>query len=315
VRETSQSLGGAPKLIIGSKPIDGGYYILNDEERGTLIKASPQSERFIRPFIGAEEYLNGKSRWILALQSASPTELRVMPSVLDIITSVSAFRRGEIPRRKDRHDISKLKEPGISSRALADTPTEWHVTVLPDRPFLAIPEVSSERREYVPFGWLEPPTIPSNLVRIMMDANLYDFAILTSAMHMAWLRNVGGRLKSDYRYSIGLVYNTFPWPEANEAQKESLRGLAQAVLDAREEFPDSSLADLYDPLTMPASLRRAHRALDAAVDRLYRKAPFTSDRERAEHLFGLYEKLSAPLEAAAKAKPKRRRTNRRTLPS
>jgi len=164
--------------------------------------------------------------------------------------------------------------------------------------------VSSERRDYVPIGWQEPPTIPSNLVRVLLDADLWDFAILTSRMHMAWLRHIGGRLKSDYRYSIGLVYNTFPWPNATEAQKKKIRELAQAVLDARAKYPQATLADLYDPDLMKADLRKAHRDLDLAVDRLYRAKAFEGDRDRVEHLFGLYEKLVAPLTAAAQPKAK-----------
>jgi hypothetical protein len=170
---------------------------------------------------------------------------------------------------------------------------------------LAVPEVSSERRDYVPIGWLNPPTIPSNLVRIITDAKIWHFAVLTSSMHMAWLRYIGGRLKSDYRYSIGLVYNTFPWPGATPAQKQKIELLGQAILDARASYPDSTLADLYDPNTMPSDLRRAHKALDGAVDKLYRPAGFTSDRERVEHLFTLYEKLTAPA-LAAMAAPKGR---------
>jgi hypothetical protein len=154
----------------------------------------------------------------------------------------------------------------------------------------------------VPIGWLEPPTIPSNLVRVLLNAIRSDFALITSRMHMAWLRNIGGRLESRYRYSIGIVYNPFPWPQLDEPAKQKLEKLAQAVLDARAAHAGATLADLYDPDVMPPDLRKAHRALDEAVDRLYRKEPFASDRERVEHLFGLYEKLTAPMFAAAKPK-------------
>ena len=186
-------------------------------------------------------------------------------------------------------------EGGSLARKLASDPTAFHVTVIPKSPFLAIPEVSSERRQYVPIGWLTPPTIPSNQILVVEDANLFMFGILTSRMHMAWLRNVGGRLKSDYRYSSGIVYNTFPWPDSDDKARAKISSLAQAVLDARANYPDATLADLYDPDTMPPDLRKAHHALDLAVDRLYRKEPFASDRERVEHLFGLYEKLTANL--------------------
>ena len=186
----------------------------------------------------------------------------------------------------------------------------YHVNVLPAAPFLVIPEVSSERREYVPIGWLEPPVIPSNLVRVLENAILADFALLTSAMHMAWLRHVGGRLESRYRYSIGLVYNTFPLPPGS-SDLSKLEPLAQAVLDARFVHSDATLSELYDPNLMPPNLRRAHQALDRAVDRLYRAKGFASEHERVEYLFMLYEKIRAPL--AAVMKSKRRRT-RRKLP-
>jgi hypothetical protein len=159
----------------------------------------------------------------------------------------------------------------------------------------------------VPIGWIEPPTIPSDLVFVLQNGYIFHFAILTSSMHMAWLRYIGGRLESRYRYSAGLVYNTFPWPQADRLQKQKVEVLAQAIVDARANYPDATLADLYDPDTMPPDLRKAHKTLDAAVDKLYRPAGFTSDRERVEHLFTLYEKLTAPaLAAMAATKPKRR---------
>jgi hypothetical protein len=172
---------------------------------------------------------------------------------------------------------------------------------------LAVPEVSAERREYVPLGWILPPAIPSNKLKILSDATLWHFAILTSAAHMAWLRHIGGRLKSDFQYSSGIVYNTFPWPIANKAQERKVESLGQAILDARANYPDATLADLYDPDTMPPDLRRAHKTLDSAVDKLYRPAGFTSDRERVEHLFTLYEKLTAPALAAMAAPKSKRR--------
>jgi hypothetical protein len=169
-----------------------------------------------------------------------------------------------------------------------------------EQPFVLIPRHSSERREFVPFGFCPADSIAHDSCLFMPNATPYDFAILTSHAHMAWLSHIGGRLKSDYRYSIGLVYNTFPWPEATEAQRDTIEELANAVLEAREAHPTSSLADLYDPDTMPANLRKAHAALDTAVDRLYRKRPFDSDRDRVEHLFGLYEKLVNPMSDAAR---------------
>ena len=291
VREESHPINGMGKLIIGSKPIDGGHYIFTGDERTALLTAEPAAESFLRPFIGAREYLQGGERWILALHDAPPRQLSRLPQVKERIAAVRRYR-----------ESSKSKP----TQKLAGTPTLYHVNVLPDAPFLVIPKVSSERREYVPIGWLEPPVIPSDLVHVLENAALPDFALLTSAMHMAWLRHVGGRLKSDYRYSIGLVYNTFPTPPLN-SDRSKWKPLAQAVLDARATHPDATLAELYDPDLMPPDLRRAHQAIDRAVDRLYRAKGFTSERERVEHLFMLYEKMRAPLESVMKAKPKRRR--------
>ena len=295
VREESHPINGMEKLIIGSKPIDGGHYIFTAKERTAFLDMEPAAESFLRPYIGAREYLQGCARWILALHNAEPNALKRLPRVRERVAAVRRYR-----------EVSKSKP----TQKLAETPTLYHVNVLPTAPFLVIPEVSSERREYVPIGWLEPPVIPSNLVRVLENATLADFALLTSAMHMAWLRHVGGRLKSDYRYSIGLVYNTFPTPPAG-ANLSKLEPLAQAVLDARAAHPDATLADLYDPDLMPPNLRRAHQAIDRTMDRLYRRSGFASERERVEHLFMLYEKMRSPLEAAMKAKPKRRRTRRK----
>ena len=290
VREESAPINGVGRLVSGSQPIDDGEYILNPEERAKLLEAEPGAARFVRPYVGAREYLQGGERWILALQEASPATLRTLPRVRERMAAVRRFR---------------AKSKRKSTLAIADYPTRYNVEVIPTTPFLVIPEASSERREYAPIGWLEPPTVPSNLVRILSNASLVDFALLTSAMHMAWLRYIGGRLKSDYRYSIGLVYNTFPMPPKG-ADLSRLEPLGQAVLDARTAHPGTTLADLYDPDLMPSNLRRVHQALDRAVDRLYRRSGFTSERERVEYLFMLYEKMRSPLESKTKAKTKRR---------
>jgi hypothetical protein len=213
-----------------------------------------------------------------------------MPLVMERMRKVKEFR---------------TKSVRESTLAIANFPERYNVEVVPDRPFLCVPKVSSERREYIPIGWLEPPTVPSDLVFVLKDADLWHFGILTSRMHMAWLRHIGGRLKSDYRYSIGIVYNPFPWPKASDAQRAKVGDLAQAVLDARARFPNATLADLYDADVMKPELRRAHQALDAAVDKLYRGAAFESDRDRVEHLFGLYEKLVTPLTAQLGGRRKR----------
>ena len=184
------------------------------------------------------------------------------------------------------------------TQQLAETPKLWHVNVIPNEPYLVLPEVSSERRDYVPIGWLEPPTIPSNLLKVLTDASLAEFGLLSSAMHMAWVRAIAGRMKSDYRYSVGVVYSTFPTPKGftDGSTSPRLDAPAQAVLDARAAHPDATLAQLYDPDLMPTDLRKAHRDLDRAVDRLYRSRPaFKSESERLQHLFGLYEQMTGTL--------------------
>jgi hypothetical protein len=281
VKEEGRPINGAPRLITGTQPLDGDFYKFDPEERARLRDVEPDAINFLRPYIGAQEYINGGSRWILDLRKVEPDQLRNLPYVRDLVRNV--------------RDLRKLS-PRSATRSVADTPQQFGITVIPSKPFLVIPQVSSERRDYAPIGWLKPPVIPSEKLRILADATLWHFAILTSAAHMAWMRAITGRMKSDYMYSVGVVYNTFPWPDATIAQREKIEQLAQAVLDARASHPAASLADLYDPNTMPGDLRRAHHALDRAVDKLYRAAPFTSDRDRVEHLFGRYEALVNPLE-------------------
>ena len=290
VKESAQALNGLPPLLSGSQPIDDRNYIFDADQRVAFLIEEPTAEKFMRPYIGAREHIQGGERWILALQDASPADLKAMPKVVERMRAVKAFR---------------AKSKRKSTLAIADYPAQYNVNVIPTAPFLVVPKVSSERREYVPIGWLEPTTIPSDLVFVLNDATKPLFTLLTSAMHVSWLRYIGGRLKSDYRYSIGLVYNTFPLPPVPTERLQRLALHADAVLAARANHPDATLANLYDPILMPADLRKAHQALDRAVDRLYRRSGFTSDRERVEHLFGLYEKMLVPL--TAKAKPKRRR--------
>ncbi|MBK8198349.1 MAG: class I SAM-dependent DNA methyltransferase [Acidobacteria bacterium] len=296
IAETNAPICEAPKVIIGSKPIDGGYLILeNESEIESLNLSELQKSRMVRPYVGAQEFLQGKSRWILALQDIEPAELRDAPKVKERVALVRRYRLGEIGH-KQRSSNNK-QEPGISSAALAQTPTQFHVTVIPTTPFLALPEVSSERRQYAPFGWLKPPIIPSNKLKVTEHAELFHFSTLQSSMHMAWMRAVTGRMKSDYMYSVGVVYNTFPWPDLDDKAKALLNKAGQDILDARANHPGATLADLYDPDAMPPDLRKAHRANDLAVDRLYRKKPFESERERVEFLFARYEALRAPLMA------------------
>ena len=294
VREASSPINGMTKMITGCKLIDNGNFVLSTQERETLLETEPEAKPFVRPFVSAREYLRGGERWILALQDAPPETLARLPRVRARIAAVRAYRQ---------------KSKSAPTRKLAATPTLYHVNVLPISPFLVVPNVSSERREYIPIGWLAPPKVPGQKLRLLLDASLLEFALLTSAMHMAWMRAVTGRMKSDYMYSVGVVYNTFPVPPP-DADLSPLEPLTQAVLDARAAHPDATLADLYDPDLMPVPLRRAHQALDRAVDRLYRPQPFTSERARVEHLFTLYEQMRAPLVASAKKKTRRKRSLR-----
>ena len=292
VMDSARPLNGLPAARMGTKPVVGTHYLFSDSDKMEFLRQEPAAARFFRPFIGAVEFLQGRSRWILHLGDAEPAELRKLPLVRERIAAV----------RQMRADSRKR-----ATRILADFPTKYEVEVIPTASFLVVPEVSSERRDYIPIAWMEPPVIPSNLVRIIENASKTLFALLTSAMHVSWVRYIGGRLKSDYRYSIGLVYNTFPLPSVPVERLDRLEPHAEAVLAARANHPGETLADLYDPNLMPPDLRKAHQAVDRAVDKLYRRSGFTSDHERVEHLLGLYEKMVAPL--AAKAKPKRRRRN------
>lgn len=291
VRGVRRSLCGAPKLKSGTQPIDGGEYVFDEESREQFLKDEPKAASYLRPYIGTTEFLAGECRWILCLQDAPPDALRNMPLVVERMRNVRATRK-------------KSRRPG--TLAIADTPQKFNVEVIPQKDFLVIPKYGSERREYYSLGFLSPPHVPSDLIFTSEEAGLLEFGILQSAMHMAWLWHIGGRMKNDPRYSIEVVYNTFPWPALSDHQKGAIEKLAQEVLDARAAFPSSNLTDLYDPDLMPPALRKAHRSLDAAVDKLYRRASFTSGRDRVEHLFGLYEKLTSPIEAAAKKRKRLR---------
>lgn len=292
VREAPRPINGAAPIFIGSKPIDGGHLIFNADERAEFLKREPQAEPYLQPFIGARELINGDKRWILALQDAPPQDLRRMPLVRERLELVAAFR---------------AKSKSKPTNAIAATPGRFHVTVIPREEFLIIPKTSSETRDYIPIAYTQPPAIPSDATFVQINSELWHFAILTSAMNMAWLREIGGRLESRFRYSIGIVYNNFPWPEISEKQRDELGALASAVLAARSSHAGATLGDLYDRLAMPSDLRAAHARLDRAVEKLYRAQPFESDVERVEHLLGRYEALSAPLLAQAHASKRRRR--------
>ena len=274
-------IGGARPIVFGNMPNDGGHLLLDDTDREALIAQEPGAARYLRPILGSVEFISGQTRWCLWLADINPADLRKLPLIL---TRVDAVRR---------HRLESTRE---TTRGLAGMPSLFGEIRQPMTRFLAIPKTSSERRPYIPMAFLEPTVITTTELLMVPGATVYDFGILSSAMHMAWVRQVCGRLKSDYRYSNSLVYNNYPWPQTvTDAKRERVESAAQAVLDARIQFPDATLADLYDPNAMPAALRKAHDALDKAVDRCYRPQPFTSERQRLEFLFNLYEQLIAPL--------------------
>lgn len=286
ITNRSTPLSPVPPIGIGNKPIDDGNYLFTPEEKARFVKQEPEAEPYFRRWMGAQEFLQGVERWCLWLGDCPPPQLRRMPRALERVEAVRRFR---------------LESRSAPTRRLAETPTRFHVENMPAHEYLLIPKVSSERRAYIPMGFLTPDVFCSDLVFVMPDATLFHFGLLSSGMHMAWVRQVCGRLESRYRYSASLVYNNFPWPEdVSGKQRAAVEDAAQQVLHARKAHRGATLADLYDPLAMPADLVRAHGMLDRAVDRCYRAQPFASDRQRVEHLFALYEKLTSPLAAGTR---------------
>ena len=267
-----------PEIGIGNKPIDGGNYLFTEAEKEAFVKKEPAAAKFFRPWFGSEEFINRRSRYCLWLGECSPRELHDMPECLARVEAVRLFRLAS-------------KSPG--TRKLADRPTHFHVENMPDGNYILIPKVSSERRNYVPMGFMSPDTLCSDLVFLVPDATRYHFGILTSLVHMAWMRAVCGRLETRYRYSKDIVYNNFPWPEASDGDKEKIGVLAQAILDARALFPDCTLADLYDQTTMPPELRKAHQENDKAVMRLYGFPPNATEPEIVAKLMRRYQELTA----------------------
>lgn len=230
--------------------------------------------------MGSREFIHDEKRWCLWLVNADPSELKKMPLVLNRIEKVKKMREASVDE---------------GARKLANRPSQFRDTNNPDQ-YIIVPSVSSEHRKYIPIGFLNGETIPTNLVHIIPDGNIFHFGVLNSEMHMTWVKYVCGRLKSDYRYSNSIVYNNFPWPQALPQQKiQGVEKHAQHVLNVRERYPESSLADLYDPLTMPPDLVRAHQDLDKFVDTCYRSQPFTTEMQRIEFLFDLYKKYTQPL--------------------
>jgi len=262
-----------PPFIIGSKPLDGGHLCLSVEEKKELVTKEPLSKKYIRPLIGAKELLYNKERYCLWLQDVTPNELRRMKLVMSRVKAVEADRNNG----------------GQSKKSCADRPHLFGDNRQPVSNYLVIPKLSSEYRKYIPMGFFTPDTVVTDLVSILPDATIYHFGILTSILHMTWVKYVCGRFKSDYRYT-NLVYNNFIWPPSvSEKQKKSVEKAAQDVLDIRAKFTDSNLADLYDPLAMPVELTKAHGKLDKAVDKCYRPQAFKTENDRIQFLFKLYK--------------------------
>ena len=288
ITKRTNPLCNVHKMSFGNMPLDGGNLILSDEEKNDFIIKEPKAEKYILPLISAYEFLNGKKRWCLWLVDAEPNELKQMPVVLKRAELVKQFR---------------LDSVAPSTQKFAATPTLFRDRNRPET-FIVVPRVSSENRPYIPFGFFDKNSIVSDTCMSIPNGNQYHFGVLMSKMHMAWVKYICGRLKSDFRYSKDIVYNNFPWPDnLTEKQVASIETATQKVLDARLQFPNSSLADLYDPLTMPPALVKAHNELDKAVDLAYRPQAFTSEANRMVYLFELYERYTADL--FTKEKPKR----------
>lgn len=283
VESRSKPICNVPEIGIGNKPIDGGFYLFEKEEMEDFIKKEPSSKKYFRPWYGSREFINQKPRYCLWLGECTPAELKAMPHCMERVKAVREYR---------------LASPSAGTVKLADKPTRFHVENMPKGNYIVIPKVSSENRKYVPMGLMSPDMLCSDLVFIVPNATAYHLGVLTSNVHMAWVRAVCGRLKSDYRYSKDIVYNNFPWPAPTEQQKAKIEQTAQAILDARALYPDSSLADLYDELTMPPELRKAHQANDRAVMDAYGfikgTAARTSESACVAELMKLYQqKISA----------------------
>ncbi len=285
VESRNKPICNIPEIGIGNKPIDGGYYLFEKEEMEEFIKKEPEAKKYFRPWYGSKEFINRSPRYCLWLGECSPAELRKLPLCMERVREVKEYR---------------LQSTSAGTVKLAERPTRFHVENMPKGQYIVIPEVSSQRRRYVPMGFFTPNIFCSNLVKIIPDATLYHFGVLTSNVHMAWMRVVCGRLKSDYRYSKDIVYNNFPWPEPSTQQRQKIEQTAQAILDARALYPDSSLADLYDELTMPLELRKAHHQNDMAVMQAYGftkgSEAYKSEAACVVGLMKLYQKKVKDLE-------------------
>lgn len=279
VRSRNKPLCKVPAMIYGNKPADGGHLIIEDSDYEEFIRKDPGSISYIKPLLGAAEYINNKKRWCIWLDGVSPFEIKKCPMV---------YERVRLCKQSREQSIAE----GIRKFAL--TPSLFAQRTQPvDKDFIIIPRVSSQTRQYIPMGFIKSGTIVTDRVQIIPDANLFDFGIIISSVHMAWMRVTCMRLKSDYSYSKDVVYNNFPWPtDLADAQKSKIEQTAQGILDARALFPDSSLADLYDEVAMPPELRKAHHANDAAVLEAYGFPKDATESDIVARLFKMYQELT-----------------------
>lgn len=277
IEKRRKPISRVPILDYWSEPREGGFLLLSSKERLDFINKYPSLHKYIKRFISSDDYINNNFRYCFWLLEVPPEDIKLSQELLQRLDNVRKFRQ------------NSLQKQALLS---ANTPTLFTSIRQPHSDYLLIPIVSSENRKYIPIGYVSKDVIVSNACFSLSGGWLYHFAILTSNMHMSWVRAICGRLESRYRYSNTIVYNNFPWPEINEKSTKKIEELAQAVLDARLEFPESSLADLYDPRTMPPSLVHAHTDLDHAVDKLYKPTWFKNDSERVQWLFGMWENLT-----------------------
>lgn len=278
VENRKKSLCIAPVMSMGNQPIDDGNYLFTEEEKNDFLNKEPQAEKYFYLWLDANCFLNNKIKYCLWLGKCSPSELRKMPECMKLVKNVMDFR---------------AKSKRLSTKKLANHPTRFQTEFMPELNYIAVPEVSSGNRKYIPIGFLIPQILCSNKLRLVPDANLFHFGILTSNVHMAWMRTVCGMYGPSYQYSINIVYNNFPWPTPTEQQKQKIEQTAQAILDARALYPESSLADLYDEAVMPAELRKAHKANDRAVMEAYGMwGKVHSEEECVAWLFRMYEELT-----------------------
>lgn len=280
IEKRSKPICQVPTLLNGGKPTEGGFLILTEDEKDELLDHEPQSEPFVRPYMMGKDFIQRKPRYCLWMAGADPAVLKNCPNVLKRIEQVREYR---------------LQSSKPATQKKAETPMLFDEVRECETDFVAIPKVSSEQRRYIPIEYLSKDVIPGDSIFMIPESSLYHFGVLTSNIHMAWMRTVAGRLKSDYRYSNTIVYNNFPWPSPSEVQKAKIEKTAQGILDARALYPSSSLADLYDPLTMPPELLKAHQANDKAVMAAYgisKKDPeYSSESACVALLMRMYQQL------------------------